>query len=163
MSFFDNLTVPSALLTGFARVRMHPAAVCPITAFFGTILVPPASTGVKWISEWPEPMEAAMTEPKTSFRDFEHQGWSDQEVAANYHDFFSPLTTQAIGALLDATAVRPGMWAADVATGAGYLGDGTDTPAPVELLLRHARGADQDQWRSKEKADQQAVHGTVSL
>jgi SAM-dependent methyltransferase len=62
-----------------------------------------------------------MTEPKTSFRDFEHQGWSDQEVAANYHDFFSPLTTQAIGALLDATAVRPGMWVADVATGAGYV------------------------------------------
>jgi SAM-dependent methyltransferase len=66
-------------------------------------------------------MEAAMTEPKTSFRDFEHQGWSDREVATNYHDHFSPLTTQAIGALLDATGVKPGMWVADVATGPGYV------------------------------------------
>jgi SAM-dependent methyltransferase len=66
-------------------------------------------------------MEAAMTEPETAFRDFEQQGWSAQEVATAYHDHFSPLTTQAIGALLDAVRVRPGMWVADVATGAGYV------------------------------------------
>src|SRR5215217_3977075 len=68
----------------------------------------------------PDPMGAAMTEPKTSFRDFEHQGWSAPEVAAEYHDHFSPVTTQAIGALLDAAGVRPGMWVVDVATGPGY-------------------------------------------
>jgi hypothetical protein len=43
------------------------------------------------------------------------------------------------------------------------VGNGTDTPAPIELLLRHARGADRGQWCGKEKADQQAVHGTISL
>ena len=48
------------------------------------------------------------------------------------------------------------------ATGA-LLGDGRHSPAPIELRLRHARGADRDQWRGKEKAEQQAVHGTVSL
>lgn len=36
-----------------------------------------------------------MTE-KTSFRDFEHQGWSAQEVATAYHDHFSPLSTQVL-------------------------------------------------------------------
>src|ERR671910_673529 len=65
-------------------------------------------------------MEAAMTELKTSFRDFEHQGWSHQEVATSYHDHISPLTRQAIGALLDAVGIRPGMWVADIATGPGY-------------------------------------------
>ncbi|MBQ0821519.1 methyltransferase domain-containing protein [Microvirga sp. HBU67558] len=62
-----------------------------------------------------------MTETKTSFRDFEHQGWSDHEVATTYHGLFSPLTVQAIGALLDATGVRPGTRVADVATGPGYV------------------------------------------
>src|SRR5215212_9134562 len=43
------------------------------------------------------------------------------------------------------------------------LGDSVDTPAPIELRLRHARGADRDQWRGKEKADQQTAHGTASF
>jgi hypothetical protein len=43
------------------------------------------------------------------------------------------------------------------------LWNGRDSPAPIELLLRHGRGADRDQGRGKEKAEQQAVHGTVSL
>src|SRR3954468_19098430 len=61
-----------------------------------------------------------MTQPDTSFRDFEHQGWSAQEVAAGYHDYLSPVTTQAIRALLDAARVGRGTRLLDVATGAGY-------------------------------------------
>jgi len=61
-----------------------------------------------------------MTEPDTSFRDFEHQGWSAQDVVTEYHDHLSPLTTQAVGALLDATRVRRGTRVLDVATGPGY-------------------------------------------
>ena len=47
-----------------------------------------------------------MTEPKTSFRDFEHQGWSMQDVTVAYHDYLSPVTTQAIAALLNAAEVE---------------------------------------------------------
>jgi SAM-dependent methyltransferase len=65
-------------------------------------------------------MEAAMTEPDISFRDFEHQGWSAHDVVAEYHDHLSPLTTQAVEALLDAAGVRRGARVMDVATGAGY-------------------------------------------
>ena len=61
-----------------------------------------------------------MVEPVTSFRDFEHQGWSSQDVAVGYHDYLSPITTQAIGALLDAAEVGRGTQVVDVATGAGY-------------------------------------------
>jgi SAM-dependent methyltransferase len=61
-----------------------------------------------------------MAEPGNSFRDFEHQGWSAEEVARSYHDYFSPITTQAIGALLDAAGVGDGGRVVDVATGAGY-------------------------------------------
>ena len=61
-----------------------------------------------------------MTEPDTSFRAFEHQGWSAQEVAVGYHDYLSPVTTQALRALLDAARVGRGMRVVDVATGAGY-------------------------------------------
>jgi ubiquinone/menaquinone biosynthesis C-methylase UbiE len=61
-----------------------------------------------------------MAEPGTSFRDFEHQGWSVQDVAVGYHEHLSPVTTQAIGALLDAAGVRDGTRVVDVATGAGY-------------------------------------------
>jgi len=60
-----------------------------------------------------------MVEPGTSFRDFEHQGWSAEDLARGYHDHFSPITTQAIGALLDA-AVGDCTRVVDVATGAGY-------------------------------------------
>ena len=61
-----------------------------------------------------------MVEPVTSFRDFEHQGWSSEDVALGYHDYLSPITTQAIGALLNAAGVRRGTRVVDVATGAGY-------------------------------------------
>jgi ubiquinone/menaquinone biosynthesis C-methylase UbiE len=62
-----------------------------------------------------------MVEPVTSFRDFEHQGWSSEDVALGYHDYLSPITIQAIGALLDAAGVRQGTRLVDVATGAGYV------------------------------------------
>ena len=61
-----------------------------------------------------------MVERVTSFRDFEHQGWSSEDVALGYHDYLSPITTQAIGALLDAAGVRQGTRVVDIATGAGY-------------------------------------------
>src|SRR3954470_16555564 len=61
-----------------------------------------------------------MAEPGTSFHDFEHQGWSVEDVAAGYHDYLSPVTTQAIGSLLDAARVGRGTRVVDVATGAGY-------------------------------------------
>jgi SAM-dependent methyltransferase len=61
-----------------------------------------------------------MTEPDPSFRDFEQRGWSAQDVAVGYHDYTSPITRQAIEALLDAAKVRHGVRVVDVATGAGY-------------------------------------------
>jgi SAM-dependent methyltransferase len=61
-----------------------------------------------------------MAEPYTSFRDFEHQGWSAPGVVANYHESISPITTQAIPTLLDAARIGPGTRVVDVATGAGY-------------------------------------------
>jgi SAM-dependent methyltransferase len=61
-----------------------------------------------------------MTEQGTSFHDFEHQGWSTEEIATGYHDALSPITTQTVGALLDAAGVGRGTRVADVATGAGY-------------------------------------------
>jgi SAM-dependent methyltransferase len=56
-----------------------------------------------------------------SFRDFEHAGWADEAVCASYHDHFSSVTVQAIGALLDAARVGTGSRVLDVATGAGYV------------------------------------------
>ena len=61
-----------------------------------------------------------MTEAGTSFRDFEHQGWSAEDVAVGYHDHLSPITMQSIGPLLDAAKVEDGTRVLDVATGAGY-------------------------------------------
>jgi ubiquinone/menaquinone biosynthesis C-methylase UbiE len=55
-----------------------------------------------------------------SFRNFEHAGWADPDVCASYDDHFSSLTTQSIGALLDAARVSAGRRVLDVATGAGY-------------------------------------------
>jgi len=72
-----------------------------------------------------------MAEQDPSFREFEHQGWSAENVAAGYHDHLSPVTTQAIEALLDAAGVTRGVRVLDVATGAGYaaaaaIGRGAD-------------------------------------
>jgi SAM-dependent methyltransferase len=61
-----------------------------------------------------------MAETGISFRDFEHQGWSAEDIAVGYHDYLSPVTTQAIGVLLDAAKVGHGTRLVDVATGAGY-------------------------------------------
>jgi SAM-dependent methyltransferase len=54
-----------------------------------------------------------------SFRDFEHDGWSDADVCASYDDHFSSLTIQSLDALLDAARVRAKSRVLDVATGAG--------------------------------------------
>jgi SAM-dependent methyltransferase len=64
--------------------------------------------------------EVRMTTPKTSFHEFEHQGWSAQDVALRYHDHFSPLTMQSVETLLAAAAVQRETRVLDVATGAGY-------------------------------------------
>lgn len=55
-----------------------------------------------------------------SFRDFEYAGWSDESICGSYDDHFSSLTTQSVGALLDAARVGRGSRMLDVATGAGY-------------------------------------------
>jgi ubiquinone/menaquinone biosynthesis C-methylase UbiE len=55
-----------------------------------------------------------------SFRDFEHRGWANPEVCARYDDYFSRLTTQSIGALLDAVRIGSSDSVLDVATGPGY-------------------------------------------
>lgn len=54
------------------------------------------------------------------FRDFERAGWTDPEVCAAYDHHLASLTTQSIGALLDAARVGAGSAVLDVATGAGY-------------------------------------------
>ena len=64
---------------------------------------------------------AAMTEPDTSFRDFEHQGWSAQDNVTEYHDHLSPLTTQAVESVLAAAGVRRSAWVVNVATGPGGM------------------------------------------
>jgi SAM-dependent methyltransferase len=62
-----------------------------------------------------------MTEPAQSFRDFEHAGWEDQAVCANYDEQLSRITRQSITALLDAAGVHRGTRVLDVATGPGYV------------------------------------------
>jgi len=61
-----------------------------------------------------------MVEPTQSFREFEVAGWQDTSVCSNYDHHLSALTTQAIGALLDAAGIQRGTRVLDVATGAGY-------------------------------------------
>ena len=56
-----------------------------------------------------------------SFRDFEHRGWEDAAVCAQYDDYFARLTTQSISALLDAVQIRSSDSVLDVATGPGYV------------------------------------------
>jgi ubiquinone/menaquinone biosynthesis C-methylase UbiE len=63
-----------------------------------------------------------MAEPAQSFRDFEHAGWEDQAVCANYDEQLSRITRQSITALLDAVGVHRGTRVLDVATGPGYVG-----------------------------------------
>lgn len=58
------------------------------------------------------------------FRAFERQ--RHDRLATTYHDFFTPVTTLAIGPLLDAARVRPGAHLLDVATGPGSLAAATN-------------------------------------
>jgi SAM-dependent methyltransferase len=61
-----------------------------------------------------------MPRSDSAFREFEHQGWSARDVTSGYHDCLSPVTTQAVGPLLDAAGIDGGMRVLDVATGGGY-------------------------------------------
>lgn len=54
-----------------------------------------------------------------AFKRFEQQGWT--EVAGEYHDAFSALTSQAVEPLLDAAGAGPGARVLDVACGPGHL------------------------------------------
>ena len=64
-----------------------------------------------------------MTDPKpidvAAFKQFERSGWTD--VANNYLDAFTLLTTQAVEPLLDAAGVAPGRRVLDVACGPGFM------------------------------------------
>ena len=62
-----------------------------------------------------------MATPGQSFGEFEHAGWEDASVVTAYHEHLSSVTTQSVGALLDAADVRKGSRILDVATGAGYV------------------------------------------
>jgi SAM-dependent methyltransferase len=55
----------------------------------------------------------------SAFHAFERAGW--ESIPGAYHDAFGGLTTQAIGPLLDAARVGPGLYVLDVATGPGYV------------------------------------------
>lgn len=54
-----------------------------------------------------------------TFRDFEHTGW--QHVAGGYHDSFAGLTSQTIGAVLDAVGADQDVALLDIASGPGYV------------------------------------------
>jgi ubiquinone/menaquinone biosynthesis C-methylase UbiE len=56
-----------------------------------------------------------------SFRDFEHRGWEDPRVCAQYDGYFARLTTQCVAALLDAVRLGPSDSVLDVATGPGSV------------------------------------------
>lgn len=62
-----------------------------------------------------------MASSTQSFREFEQAGWENPRVVIKYHEHLSAVTTQSIGALLDAAGVREGSRLLDVATGAGYV------------------------------------------
>src|SRR5205809_5749972 len=64
------------------------------------------------------PPPLTMTEDKSAFHNFEHQGW--QKAAARYGPGFGDVTIQAIGPLLDAAGAGPGVRLLDVACGPGY-------------------------------------------
>lgn len=53
------------------------------------------------------------------FRAFEHSGW--EKIPDSYHEAFGQLTSQTIGALLDAARVKKGSKFLDIATGPGYV------------------------------------------
>ena len=84
----------------------------------------------------------------TSFRDFEHAGWSDNSVAQSYHQHLGHVTVGCILDLLDAARFKRDDRVLDVACGAGYV-----------AAAAHDRGAEavgvdlsappRSGWRSK--------------
>ena len=64
-----------------------------------------------------------VTKTQQSFGDFEHAGWSDEQLCETYHERFAHLTQQSVPSLLDAARARPGSAVLDVATGAGYAAE----------------------------------------
>ncbi len=58
-------------------------------------------------------------EERAAFRNFEQSGW--EKAADPYHHHWGGLSSQSVGAMLDAANVGAGSEVLDVATGAGYL------------------------------------------
>lgn len=88
-----------------------------------------------------------MTQDYGPFKTLEHAGWSDPGVSTTYETYFTSLTSQSIGPLLDAAGAGPGVRLLDVATGPGHLAQaaaqrgaevvGCDiSPAMVEIAQR---------------------------
>ena len=57
----------------------------------------------------------------TTFREFEHAGWSDNSTARSYHQHLGQVTVGCIPDLLDAAGFKRGDKVLDVACGAGYV------------------------------------------
>ena len=64
-----------------------------------------------------EAQEASPPSDPSAFHAFEQAGW--ESIPQAYQDAFGTLTTQAVGTLLDAARVGPGVHVLDVATGPG--------------------------------------------
>jgi len=62
-----------------------------------------------------------VTQDYRPFKSLEHAGWSDPGVSATYESYFTSLTSQSIGPLLDAVGAGPGVRLLDVASGPGHL------------------------------------------
>jgi len=62
-----------------------------------------------------------MTQDYQPFKALEHAGWSESGVSHTYEAWFTSLTSQSIGPLLDAVGAGPGVRLLDVATGPGHL------------------------------------------
>jgi SAM-dependent methyltransferase len=62
-----------------------------------------------------------MTQDYQPFKSLEHAGWSEPGVSKTYESYFTSLTSQSIGPLLDAVGAGPGVRLLDVATGPGHL------------------------------------------
>lgn len=87
------------------------------------------------------------------FKALEHSGWSEAGVSQTYETWFTSLTSQSIGPLLDAVGAGPGVRLLDVASGAGHLAQeaadrgaevvGADvSPSMVKLALGLYPGID---------------------
>jgi SAM-dependent methyltransferase len=62
-----------------------------------------------------------VTQDYQPFKALEHAGWSESGVSQTYETWFTSLTSQSIGPLLDAVSAGPGVHLLDVATGPGHL------------------------------------------